>query len=129
VTGVTLGRRSLKFIDNGIMAATFVNLDSGRAFRIVARESARDLAAKYAPEEENPLKRQLAAYQIMPPEVLFQIEEVRVAVPECDLPGPTKFKAVCEDCQMVVRDKKEIRRNGRILCRACALGTYYDTLT
>jgi formylmethanofuran dehydrogenase subunit E len=29
VTGVKRGRRSLKFIDYGIMAATFMNLDTG----------------------------------------------------------------------------------------------------
>jgi formylmethanofuran dehydrogenase subunit E len=49
VTGVRLGRRSLKFVDNGIMAATFVNLETGRAVRIVSRESARTLAVSKAP--------------------------------------------------------------------------------
>lgn len=49
VTGVSLGRRSLKFVGYGIMAATFVNLDTGKAFRIVSKESARDIADKYAP--------------------------------------------------------------------------------
>ena len=44
VTGVKLGRRSLKFMDHGIMAATFVNLDSGRAVRIVSTEAARSQA-------------------------------------------------------------------------------------
>ena len=44
VTGVKLGRRSLKFMDYGIMAATFVNLDTGRAFRVISTEEARDLA-------------------------------------------------------------------------------------
>ena len=38
VTGVKLGRRSLKFVDYGIMAATFVNLDSQEAFRILSTE-------------------------------------------------------------------------------------------
>ena len=50
VTGVKLGRRSLKFVDNGIMAATFLNLDTQKAFRIVSTEESRDLAAVYAPE-------------------------------------------------------------------------------
>ena len=50
VTGVKLGRRSLKFVDYGIMAATFLNLESGKAFRVVSTEEARDLAAVYAPE-------------------------------------------------------------------------------
>ena len=49
VTGVKLGRRSLKYVDNGIMAATFVNLETEEAFRIVSTESSRDLAPVYAP--------------------------------------------------------------------------------
>jgi formylmethanofuran dehydrogenase subunit E len=50
VTGVKLGRRSLKFMDYGIMAATFLNLETEQAFRVVSTEEARSLAAAYAPE-------------------------------------------------------------------------------
>ena len=50
VTGVKLGRRSLKFMDYGIMAATFVNLETNTAFRVISTEEARDLAPVYAPE-------------------------------------------------------------------------------
>ena len=44
VTGVKLGRRSLKFMGYGIMAATFVNLETGKAFRVVSTEEASELA-------------------------------------------------------------------------------------
>ena len=47
VTGIKLGRRSLKFMDYGIMAATFLNLETGKAFRVISTEEARDLAAVY----------------------------------------------------------------------------------
>ena len=50
VTGVRLGRRSLKFVDCGIMAASFVNLETGEAYRIVSTEKSRDFARSYAPE-------------------------------------------------------------------------------
>ena len=50
VTGVKLGRRSLKFMDYGIMAATFLNLETQNAYRVVSTEEARDLAGIYAPE-------------------------------------------------------------------------------
>ena len=125
VTGVKLGRRSLKFVDNGIMAATFVNLETRKAFRIVSKESARDAAAEYAPEIEGSNQQQLEAYKRMPLEALFDIQEVSVDVPVCDMPGPTRFKAVCEKCGQVVRDKKEVFKNNQILCKPCALGTYY----
>ena len=125
VTGVRLGRRSLKFIDNGIMAATFVNLDTGRAYRIRSTEKSRSLAASYAPEIKDRHRQQLEAYKRMPDDVLFKIEAVDVTVPMNDMPGPTRFKTTCQDCGVVVRDKKEVSQNGRVLCRACAFGTYY----
>ncbi len=50
VTGVKLGRRSLKFMDYGIMAATFVHLDDRRAYRVISTEEARELVPVYAPD-------------------------------------------------------------------------------
>jgi formylmethanofuran dehydrogenase subunit E len=125
VTGVKLGRRSLKFVDHGIMAATFVNLETGKAVRIVSTESSRDLADQYAPEIDDPKKQQLEGYKMMPDDVLFTVEEVIVDVPVHDMPGPTKFKAQCEACGQVVRDKKEVMLGGRVLCKPCAYGAYY----
>jgi formylmethanofuran dehydrogenase subunit E len=128
VTGAKLGRRSLKFVDHGIMAATFVNLKTGTAFRIISREDSRELAAKYAPDIPDRHLQQLIAYKAMSREELFTIEEVVVEVPLSDLPGPARHKAVCEGCGIVVRDKREVSPNGRILCRPCAFGTYYRPL-
>jgi formylmethanofuran dehydrogenase subunit E len=116
-------------VDNGILAATFVNLETNRAFRIHSTEESRKLAAKYAPGIKGKYLQQLEAYKIMPLEELFVIEEVKVDIPISDMPGPTQFKAVCEKCNTVVRDKKEICKNGQILCRPCAFGTYYEPYT
>ena len=93
VTGVKLGRRSLKFMDYGIMAATFVNLETGKAYRVVSTEEARSLANAYAPEIAEKHPQQLEAYKRMPDSVLFRVQEVRVKIDECDLPGPTRYKA------------------------------------
>ncbi len=35
VTGCSLGKRSMKWLDHGVMAATFVNLESGSAVRLL----------------------------------------------------------------------------------------------
>jgi len=40
LTGVSLGKRTLKHLDYGKMAATFVNLARGTAVRVVARDAA-----------------------------------------------------------------------------------------
>ncbi len=129
VTGAKLGRRSLKFVDNGIMAATFVNLDTQEAFRIVSTEKSRDLVELYISDITDKRKQQIDAYKKMSPDELFTVEEVFVDVPAWDMPGPTRFKAVCARCNAVVRDKREVLKNDEILCRPCAFGTYYQSVS
>ena len=126
VTGVKLGRRSLKFMDYGIMAATFVNLESGKAFRIVSTEEARELACHFAPEISGKHAQQLAAYKRMPDNVLFRVQQVKVAINEYDMPGPTRHKATCIQCGQVVRDRREILKDGRAFCRPCAEKAYFS---
>jgi formylmethanofuran dehydrogenase subunit E len=126
VTGVKLGRRSLKFVDYGIMAATFLNLESGKAFRVVSTEEARELAAVYAPEVSGTSRQQLAAYCRMPDSVLFRVQQVRVPIKPVDLPGPTRRKTPCSRCGQVVRDGREVIRDGDVVCRPCAEGAYFS---
>jgi formylmethanofuran dehydrogenase subunit E len=126
VTGVKLGRRSLKYKDYGIMAATFVNLETGKAYRVLSTEESRDLASHYAPEISGRREQQLVAYQRMPDSALFRVQEVRVPIHDEDLPGPTRYKATCSRCGQMVRDRREVESNGETLCRLCAGGAYFS---
>jgi formylmethanofuran dehydrogenase subunit E len=126
VTGVKLGRRSLKFTDYGIMAATFVNVETDSAFRVLSTEEARNLVPLYAPGVGGKAGQQLEAYRRMPDSVLFRVQQVRVPVKDCDLPGPTRYKAICSRCGQVVRDRREILVNGEVLCKPCAHGAYFQ---
>jgi formylmethanofuran dehydrogenase subunit E len=125
VTGVKLGRRSLKFADYGIMAATFLNLETGHAFRVLSTEESRDLATFYAPDIPGKADQQLMAYCRMPDSVLFRVQEVVVALSDADLPGPTRHKAVCNRCGQVIRDRREVMIDGLPWCRPCAQGAYF----
>lgn len=125
VTGAKLGRRSLKFMDYGIMAATFLNLETDKAFRVISTEEARNLATFYAQEVAGKSRQQLEAYQRMPDSVLFQVQQVQVPISEFDLPGPTRRKVSCSRCGQVVRDCKEVVVDGVTLCRPCAHGAYF----
>ena len=125
VTNAKLGRRSLKFVDYGIMAATFLNLETDQAFRIVSTEESRDLAVLYAPAEPDYRRQQLEAYQVMPDSVLFRVQEVQVDLTPFDLPGPTRRKVTCMQCGQVVRDNREVRQNGFVYCQPCAAGAYF----
>jgi len=128
VTGCRLGRRSLKYKDFGINAATFVNLETGKAFRIVSTEESRSFADTLVPEETDPYKRQLAGYQRMGDEDLFRIEPVEVPLQETEMPGPTKQKATCARCGQVVRDGREVVSGDEVLCRPCAGKAYFKPL-
>lgn len=123
--GVKLGRRSLKFVDNGIMAATFLNLETGRAVRVISTEESRDLCAVYAPQIAGKAQRQIEAYKRMPDNLLFRVQQVTVELNELDMPGPTRRKVACQSCGQVVRDGKERVVDGKILCRPCAGEIYF----
>jgi len=127
VTGVKLGRRSLKFMDYGIMATTFVNLETDKAYRVLSTEEARDLVPIYAPGIFVKSQQQIEAYKAMPDSVLFRVQEVRVSIREWDLPGPTRSKVACSECGQVVRDHREVIKVGRPFCRPCAEGAYFSS--
>ncbi|MEE8415053.1 MAG: FmdE family protein [Desulfobacterales bacterium] len=126
VTGVKLGRRSLKFMDYGIMAATFVNLETGKAFRIISTEESRDLAPAYAPEIGGKYEQQLEAYKRMPDSVLFRVQQVEVPITEFDLPGPTRFKVTCDRCGQMIRDHREVIKDQAVLCKICGDEAYFS---
>ena len=124
-TGAKLGRRSLKFMDYGIMAATFLNLETSDAFRIISTEESRDLAHIYAPGIQEKTAREIEAYKRMPDNVLFRVQKVNVPISEFDLPGPTRKKTACTGCGQVVRDNKEVLIDGKPYCKPCGQGAYF----
>lgn len=129
VTGVRLGRRSLKFLDYGKVAATFLNADTGRAVRLAALDTSRDLAdARYA-SLHSKKERQMLAYREASVAELFKIEPVSVDFKETDAPGRPRSRVTCERCLEGVNDGREITgQDGRVLCRPCAKGAYYEVL-
>ncbi|PIE58045.1 MAG: formylmethanofuran dehydrogenase [Desulfobulbus propionicus] len=128
VTGCSLGKRTMRWLDFGIMAATFVNLETNQAVRVTAREEARELSARYVPEGADKYRCQLEAYRIMPLEELFTFQKVRVDINACDLPGRPTRRVQCAQCGAWVQDSRDIIRNGRSICRACDSRPYYQVL-
>ncbi|HWX53618.1 MAG TPA: FmdE family protein [Verrucomicrobiae bacterium] len=125
VTGCRLGKRALKFRDWGKMAATFVDLESGKAVRVAARESSKDLARSLHPEIPDKNQQQMLAYQEMSDGQLFQTEWVRVELPPEEMPGYKGERIVCAECGEGINFQREVRRDGKVLCRSCAGERYY----
>lgn len=129
VTGVRLGKRSLKYVDYGKVAATFLNTENQRAVRIVALESARTLADERYPEIENKRQRQFQAYSDATDDELFKTELVSVQLRDLDAPGSPRSRVTCVVCGEGVNDGREvIDANGDPLCRGCHSGFYYSRL-
>ncbi|NLF17756.1 MAG: formylmethanofuran dehydrogenase [Lentisphaerae bacterium] len=116
VTGVTLGRRRLKWVDYGKLAATFVDLASSRAVRLAPQPE-----VPHAGREDDPL----TFWNDWDDERLFSCTPVHVDVAPEDRPGPPVRSIVCEECGERVQDGREIDCDGRQLCRACAGEAYY----
>jgi formylmethanofuran dehydrogenase subunit E len=133
VTGCRLGKRALKFRDWGKKAATFVDLgikdvSTGKAIRIAAKESSKALARSMHPEIENKNEQQMLAYREMSEDDLFTKQWVKVELPDEEFPGYKGERIVCARCGEGINFRREVVRNGRVLCKACAGEQYYETL-
>lgn len=128
VTGCRLGKRSLKFLDYGKVAATFVDLESQRAVRVVARDDSRAKAKAMFAELADPYQQQIQAYKVMEDEDLFTVQPVRVKLRPEDMPGRPRSRVVCAQCGEGVNDGRERLVDGRILCRNCAGEGYYEVV-
>jgi formylmethanofuran dehydrogenase subunit E len=128
VTGCRLGKRALKFRDWGKMAATFVDVSTGKAIRIAAKESSKALARSMHPEIENKNQQQMLAYSKMSEEDLFTTQWVKVELPPEEFPGYKAERIVCEICGEGINFHREVVREGKTLCQSCAGGRYYVPL-
>ena len=111
------------------MAATFVDLETGRAVRVVARDDARAKAKAMFPDIADASQAQLEAYKVMESEDLFNLEAVRVKLKLEDLPGRPRSRVACEQCGEGVNDGRERRLGDRVLCRSCAGERYYEPVS
>lgn len=129
VTGCRLGKRALKFRDWGKVAATFVDVTTGRAIRVAAKESSKTVARQMHPEIENKNRQQMLAYREMSDKDLFTTEWVKVDLPPEEFPGYKGERVACDECGEGINFHREVRREGKILCRACGGESYYRPLT
>jgi len=120
VTGCRLGKRALKFRDWGKMAATFVDLGSGRAIRIAALEGTRELAEQLYPHLETKSRQQLLAYRELPDAKLFREQWVCVNIDPADLPGHSGNRVTCARCGEGVNFGRFALVNEESLCLTCA---------
>jgi len=126
VTGCHPGKRTMKILDYGKMAATFINLKTGKAVRVAAKNTDGDKVYTREMIEKEP---HTIEYAKKPDEELFSVAEVKVEIKPEDLPGPPLRTVPCSSCGERVMDMKDIAVDGKYLCRPCADNKrYYSVL-
>ena len=122
LTGVSLGKRTLKHVDYGKTAATFVDTLTRDAVRVIVRDDARQLARGLAPSEGDPRRAQTAAYRSIPEDALLRLERVTVDPERLER---RRVRVACGRCGEGVNYEREVSAGGRVVCRACAGESYY----
>ena len=126
VTGCRLGKRALKFVDWGKMAATFIDLQRGAGqdvyggVRLSAREDSRDLARVRFPEMTDKNQQQMRAYRDLSDDELFTVQQVETTLPANEFPGYKGGRLSCAVCGEGINYRREVVRGGQVLCRGCA---------
>ncbi len=128
-TGASVHRRTLRVVDYGKIAATFVDVASGRAVRIAPRRDVRERAWDYAKAgETRRYFAMLRGYQAMPLDELLHVEPVELTTPVAALISRAGARVDCARCGEEVINEREVVRSGKALCRACAGNGYYTSL-
>lgn len=125
-TGCSMGHRTMRLMDYGKVAATFVDTLTGDAVRIAPSQDARMRAAATVPEAANRWQAQLEAYQRIPNEELFILREVKLTIDLSAIVGKPGMRVTCSECEEEILNQREVVRNGKLLCRSCAGDGYWS---
>ena len=127
-TDCTVGHRTLRVEDYGKVAATFVDVKTGRAVRVAPALDVRERAYAYAPDEPRHYFAQMQAYQVMPDEEMFAIQEVVLNASVQEIVSRPGVRVNCDVCGEEIMNEREVKQEGLTLCRACAHGGYYQSI-
>jgi len=115
VTGCKLGKRSLKSMDYGKSAASFLNLKTGKAIRILSVKKTRP------PQGADLVK----FFENVPDEDMFIVRPVKINYKPEDLPGKPTIAATCQKCGEDIIDGRHVSGDDADICKPCAYGAYY----
>jgi formylmethanofuran dehydrogenase subunit E len=124
-TGCYVGRRTLRIEDYGKTAVTFIDTLTEQAVRIAPNNNIRELAWQYASTAKNKWEAQLIGYQRIPDELLFHWQWVKMTVPVRQIVGQAGRRVTCEICGEEIINQREVIREGTVLCKPCAGGSYF----
>lgn len=125
-TGCWVGQRTMRIVDFGKVAATFVDTDTDVAYRIHPHSGSRIRAVEYVPDQKSRWHAQREAYQTMPDEELLVSKPVELQMDIKAIISRPGFRVGCEICGEEIINQREWIHEGTVLCRGCAGENYYD---
>lgn len=120
ITGCRPGKRTLRLLDYGKLAATFFDQTEDVAIRVAARGDLRDRVDQLQAGDGDGHEAERRAYLELSDEDLFVFRSVEPAYGEFDLPGSPRKRTKCRHCGEEVSDGREVRTDDGDLCRPCA---------
>lgn len=128
-SGCWVGKRTLRVLDFGKLAATFVDTYTNQAVRVVPRPGIRETAWRYAPDAHNRWTAQLKGYRMMPEQALLRTMPVTLIENLEKFISRPGARVVCEACREEILNEREVIIEEMVLCRACVGEAYYHRLT
>lgn len=128
-TGCWVGRRTMRIIDFGKVAATFVDTKTDRAYRIHPHPACRSRSREYFPEAESEWHAQRDAYQHLTDEELLLAIPVELEVDLKSIIGQPGVRTDCTICGEEIINQRELVHEGSVLCLGCAGENYFKTIS
>lgn len=124
-TGLTPGHRTLRIVDYGKIAATFVDVKNGLAVRIAPRPDVRQQAFRFAQGETRHYFAQLQGYQVMPANILFSAAWVTLSPSAEVIMSRPGVRTVCSACGEEIINEREVVIEDKAFCQTCCGNGYY----
>jgi formylmethanofuran dehydrogenase subunit E len=124
-TGCRVGRRTLRVVDHGKVAAVFVDVETGQSIRVWPHPNARQQACRYALGHTDAWHAQLDAYRWMPASELLEARDVALRIPLRTLLGRAGARVECTRCGEEIMNDRHVQVDGRVVCRSCVGDRYW----
>ncbi|MCL4870794.1 MAG: formylmethanofuran dehydrogenase [Anaerolineae bacterium] len=124
-TGCTVGHRTLKVVDYGKVAATFIDVKTEQAIRAAPQLDVREKSWQFAPGETRHYFAQLVGYQQMPDKELLTLQPVHLQTPISQIVSRPGVRVNCTACGEEIMNEREVWRGAAALCQSCTGNSYY----
>ncbi len=127
LSGTRLGRRTMKLVNYGKMAATFINTETWEAYRVFVSGKINEIIGNTNIGHDAE-KKEIEKLLEITSEEIISIQKVSVTIPIEEMPGKPLRTVFCTKCKEKVFDGKEIASIDGPICKSCSDKPYYSLI-